>query len=323
MEHTTVSIADPILAAAAEKRVGPVLVALKPFDGNHSAVAMARWLAERGHVELHALSVVEMGDVGTAVAGVPPLPEEYYQHERDEVASDLRARVSNVAAGDMPFRVDVMEGPPSSTVAHLGRDRGASVVVVGTGRHGILGRFLYGERALEVVRNAVGPVLVVPPKQAPPIQRAIVAVDFSQASLRAASSALELLSAGSRLTLVHVETGMRLADDHAGKHEEEYERRTRTMFARFAAALPASPGVTVDTTVLRGDAPAALLRFAKEHGVQLIACGRRRHSLVERLLVGSVSTALVRAAPCSVLVAPAESGDSQLDEGVGPFAAST
>ena len=291
---------------------GPVIVALKPFDGGDSAIMMANWLASRRHVDLQAMSVIEMGDVGTMVAGLPPLPEEYYQRERDEVAADLRARCVAAGAGSQP-RVDVTEGAPGSTVAASAAERRASTIVIGTGQHGMLGRFLYGERALEVVRSAESPVLVVPPYAEPPIRRAIAAVDFSQASLRAATGALEMLDAGGRLTLVHVENAARHLDDRALRADEESERRVGALFARFLDALPESVGLQLDTITLRGDAVGALLRYAEEQEADLIACGRRRHSIVERLLVGSVSTALIRGAPCSVLVAPEHAEDDDVD----------
>lgn len=303
------SHANPAATMAAP---GPVLVALKPFDGRDSPIALARWLAERRHTALQAMSVIEMGDVGTMVAGLPPLPEDYYRREREEVAEDLRARL--VRAGDASEpRVDVIEGPPGSTVSGTAAERQASTIVIGTGQHGMLGRFLYGERALEVVRSAESAVLVVPPYAEPPFSRALVAVDFSQASVRAAIAALEMLDAGGRLTLVHVEHASRHLDGRAVRAETDVERRNRALFARFLDELPDVAGVQRDTVTLRGDAVGALLRYAEEEEVQLIACGRRRHSIVERLLVGSVSTALIRGAPCCVLVAPERPGDDDAD----------
>lgn len=311
MTHLTVLDRQALHSAPTQSR-GPVLVALKPFDGGDSAVTMARWLAERRQVELQAMSVIEMGDLGTAVAGLPPLPQAYYQRERDEVANDLRARLLGAGAMGTP-RVDVLEGPPGSTVAAVAAERGASAIVIGTGQHGMLGRFLYGERALEVVRSAESAVLVVPPYAEPLIERAIVAVDFSHASVRAAIAALEMLEDGGHLTLVHVEGAARHLDCRATRSEADLERRTRALFARFLDALPDAVGVQRDTITLRGDAVGALLRFAEEQAVQLIACGRKRHSMVERLLVGSVSTALVRGAPCCVLVAPERPQDDDAD----------
>ena len=309
---TNATVLEGTGAAAPAGYAGPVLVALKPFDGGDTPIMMARWLATRRHAELQAMSVIEMGDMGTVVAGLPQLPDEYYQREREEVASDLRVRMTAPGAATEP-RVDVAQGPPGSTIAATAAARQASVIVIGTGQHGMLGRFLYGERALEVVRSAEGVVLVAPPYAEPPIERVIVAVDFSQASVRAAVAALEMLDSGGRLTLVHVESAARHLDDRAIRAEQERERRTRTLFARFLGALPDAGDVQIDTITLRGDAVGALLRYAEEQEVDLVACGRRRHSIVERLLVGSVSTALIRGAPCCVLVAPERPEDDDVD----------
>jgi nucleotide-binding universal stress UspA family protein len=311
MTHT--NVLDPQTGPAAlDTGAGPVLVALKPFDGGDSAISFAHWIAARRHAGLQAMSVIEMGDVGTMVAGLPPLPQDYYDREREEVEADLRSRVTR-AGESRPPRVDVVEGPPGSTVAAAAAERRAGMIVIGTGQHGVLGRFLYGERALEVVRSAESAVLVVPPYAEPPIERAIVAVDFSQASVRAAVAALGMLDDGGRLTLVHVASTSRHLDGRAVRSEADVERRTRSLFARFLDALPDAVGVRLDTITLRGDAVGALLRYAEDEEVQLIACGRRRHSIVERLLVGSVSTALVRGAPCCVLVAPERPEDDDVD----------
>lgn len=121
-----------------------------------------------------------------------------------------------------------------------------------------------------------------------------------------------MMDPGSRLTLVHVERAARNLEGKAHRTFEEDERRTRGLFTRFLDSLPQPTEVQVETVILRGDAIGALLRYAEEEEAGLIACGRRRHSISERLLVGSVSTALVRGAPCCVLVAPERPSDDDL-----------
>jgi nucleotide-binding universal stress UspA family protein len=296
------------------KETGPILVALKPSEGGDSALAMAQWLADKTASELQVLCVADMEDMMAVAAGSPLLPSEYYLRERTEATVRLRAQAAQGPHGDATCRVDVLEGPASITIAHTARDRGVSVLVVGTGRHAVLGRFLYGERALEVVRNAVGPVLVVPETGRPPFAHAMVAVDFSQASMRAAVAALGMLGRGGHLSLVHVKSAIRLGEDSVGWWNDAYELRSRELLASFADALPEPPEITVDTALLRGETVSALLQFAADQDVDLISCARRRHSLVERVLVGSVSSALVRRAPCSVLVAPERSYDTELED---------
>lgn len=314
MTHTSTAT-DQRFSAETLKPTGPVLVALKLSEGGDAALAVGQWLAAKTGSELNILSVADtVDDAVSLAAGVPPLPPEYHLRERAEATLRRKAEAASGPHGTTSCRVDVLEGATSTTIAHTARDRGARVVVVGTGRHAVLGRFLYGERALEVVRQAVGPVLVVPSSACVPFGHAMVAVDFSQASMRAAVAALDMLGPGARLSLVHVKSALRLNEQDAGWWNDEYELRSRQMLARFADALPEPADVTVDTTLLRGEPVATLLKFVEEHHVDLIACGRRRHSLVERILVGSVSTALVRRAGYSVLVAPERPYDKELDD---------
>jgi nucleotide-binding universal stress UspA family protein len=314
MTHTSTAAGQPF-SAETLKPTGPVLVALKPSEGGDAALAVAQWLAHNSDAELNVLSIADtIDDTRALAAGIPPLPQEYHLRERAEATLRRKAEAAAGPHGTASCRVDVIEGPTSTTIAHTARDRGARVIVVGTGRHAVLGRFFYGERALEVVRSAVGPVLAVPPTARVPFGHAMVAVDFSQASMRAAVTALDMLGPAGRLSLVHVKSALRLDERDAGWWNDAYELKSRDMLARFADALPEPPGVMVDTALLHGDPVSALRQFVDEHAVDLIACGRRRHSLVERILVGSVSTALVRRAAHSVLVAPERSYDKDMDD---------
>jgi nucleotide-binding universal stress UspA family protein len=185
---------------------------------------------------------------------------------------------------------------------------------VGTGQHGALGRLVYGERAVQIARLADRPVVVVPPgAPAGPVTEAIVAADFSPASQRAARFAIGMLADGGRLTLVHVKSAVNLSEEGAGWWEEAYERRTAELFRRFAASLRPDRGITIETQMLHGDVAATLLTCARERGAGLIACGGRRHSFVERMLLGSVSTELIRHAACTVVVMPDRGQDTGED----------
>jgi len=114
------------------------------------------------------------------------------------------------------------------------------------------------------------------------------------------------------LTLVHVESASRHLGGQPRGVGPERERHARALMARFLEALPSSD-TAIETAIVHGDPVGALLRYAEEGEFDLIACGRRRHSMVERLLVGSVSMGLIRGAPCAVLVAPERPDDCDAD----------
>ena len=63
------------------------------------------------------------------------------------------------------------------------------------------------------------------------------------------------------------------------------------------------PAVTATETLTAGDPAGELLRMANEDAVDLIILGARGLSAVQRLLLGSVSEAVLRDAQCAVLIA--------------------
>jgi nucleotide-binding universal stress UspA family protein len=290
----------------------PLLVALKTYDGCDAALSVAQWLAQSQRRPLHAITVLEPHEMAAAIAGVPALPEPYRAEERAAIAELIEGRLSRTRWGrGTTQRIDVVEGPPVPTVTDVAFERGAYAIVVGTGQHGALGRLVYGERAVQIARLADRPVVVVPPSAvAGPVSDAIVAVDFSPASLRAAQFAIDMLADDGRLALVHVKSAVNLSEESAGWWDDAYERRAADLFRRFAASLRPERGITIVTRVLHGDVAPALLALAHERSAGLIACGGRRHSFVERMLLGSVSTELIRRADCTVAVMP-DGGETQ------------
>jgi nucleotide-binding universal stress UspA family protein len=317
----TLATASPTTpsATSARETLGtprePVLVALKTHDGCDAALAVAQWLAGDQRRPLHAITVLEPNEMVAVVAGVPALAEPYRAEERAAIADLLEARLARTRRGrGRSQRVDVVEGPAVLTVADVAREREAHAIVIGTGQHGALGRLVYGERAVQIARVSDRPVVVVPPNAvAGPVSEAIVAVDFSPASQRAARFAIEMLADGGRLTLVHVKSAVNLSEESAGWWEDAYERRTTDLFRRFAASLRPERGITIATHMLHGDVAQMLLAFAHEQGAGLIACGGRRHSFIERVLLGSVSTELIRRADCTVVVLPDRGQDSGVE----------
>jgi nucleotide-binding universal stress UspA family protein len=256
--------------------------------------------------------VLESIEMAPVAAGVPALPERYHAEERAAITELLETRLARTKPTPATtWRVDVAQGAPAHTVADVAREREVYAIVVGTGRHGALGRLVYGERATQITRLSERPVVVVPPNAAAgPVAEAVVAVDFSPVSRRAARFAMEMLADGGRLTLVHVKSAVNLSEEGAGWWEDAYERRSADLFRQLVASLRPERGITIDTRLLHGDPAPALLAFAHEREARLIACGGRRHSFIERLLLGSVSTELIRHAACTVVVMPDRGHDA-------------
>ncbi|ELZ56796.1 MULTISPECIES: universal stress protein [Haloferax] len=127
-------------------------------DGSASvrrAVSVAVDLAERFDASVHALYVIDAGDVETA-------PERLRDEMRDALTERGEEALAEVeAATDREVTVAVREGRPAAEISNYAREVDADAVAMGTrGRHGE-NRFLIGSVAERVVRTCPVPVLTV------------------------------------------------------------------------------------------------------------------------------------------------------------------
>jgi universal stress protein A len=123
-----------------------------------------------------------------------------------------------------------------------------------------------------------------------PIREVLLATDFSPAADAAAEVARGLATeAKARLHIVHVVPP--LTDP---SHEVE---RLRREVARL--------GVPAESALRHGRAAPEILRYAREHGIDLIVVGSHGRSGFSHVLLGSVAEEIVRLAPCLVLSVPA------------------
>jgi nucleotide-binding universal stress UspA family protein len=81
---------------------------------------------------------------------------------------------------------------------------------------------------------------------------------------------------------------------------EEIETQTRDRLVRLLADWePLQPHVEIVAS--RGSAFVEIIRYAKEHGIDLIVLGTHGRGPVAHMLMGSVAEKIVRKSPCPVL----------------------
>ena len=150
---------------------------------------------------------------------------------------------------------------------------------------------IFEEFAREFIRRHQG----APPPW--PVERILVATDFSLCSLSALEYAEELARRlDAELVLLHAEglsvAGSEMADlTHAGA-ERELARATKQLRANRLKAR----------SLLRPGAPAEeILKAAETEGASLIVMGTHGRKGVAHMVMGSVAERVVRSAPCPVL----------------------
>jgi nucleotide-binding universal stress UspA family protein len=289
----------------------PILVATDGTTAGEAAFRAAVSIGTKLSSSVHVMVVVEPLPVTVPDASLSMDPlvasPEMLNVVRDRVIGQLRG----FAPEGLEWHVDVEYGRPSNEICSKARDRRARLVLIGLVHHSVVDRILDGDTALEVVRQSQVPVLLASAEWKALPQRAVFAVDFSPQSIEAARAGLSLLAADATVLIAHVRPRVTVFDG-MGMWEEEYETASAKELKNFVAALNVPEGMHVETVGLSGSAAAAVLGFADKENADLIVAGTRGAGLVQRLLLGSVATRLMRHSTRSLLIVP-ESREQQAD----------
>ena len=286
---------------------GPLLVALEerhPVDG---ALHLAQVLARRDQVNAHLLAIVRplaFPQALVAADDLAAIEQGRLQQARDGARQALH-RAHGIATY---WSTEAVLGGSASVLARVARERGSALTIIGMALPHAPERMACEDAVLQIVRKSQIPVLAVPPSTDRLPRRAIVAVDFSAPSRRAAAMALTLLRSRGTLTLAHVQPEVDFAALGRPGLDAIYASGRDALLQELETELRKQIGdardVTVDTLVLHGDASEALLGRAREGSYDLIAAGTAGLAAPDVHDMGSVSSALLRGAACAVLVVP-------------------
>jgi nucleotide-binding universal stress UspA family protein len=215
---------------------------------------------------------------------------------------DVARALSVSPSGSPQWPLTVLAGTPSHTLAAHATACHASLLVMGLGRHSPLDRLFGRDTALATLRETAVPLLAVGQAYPRVLSHVVVGVDFGAASTAAAALALRLLAPGGRLSLVHVAPRFARPVEGWEQWDAEYAGSLPALFQALVSRLAVPAETAVDTVMLRGDPAATLLARAQQERAPLLAVGAEHLGVVDRLLVGSVATSLLRTARCGVLV---------------------
>ena len=245
---------------------------------------------------------------------LPPLALE--DADRERLRQEMRQATARVPGGvPLDLRIEEAAYVHEEILAQT-QGIGADLLVLGThGRSGFQRLFL-GSITEKVIRKATCPALVVPPRApdaAPgmPVQfrRILCPVDFSESSLQALAYALRMAEeADAHLTALHVIDMPAVTSEEPAAFEADLDRIRQASAAEASRRLHdlvpdrARTFCTVETTIVEGRAYAAILRLAVEQQSDLIVMGVRGRAAIDRLLFGSTTHHVIRAAACPVLI---------------------
>ena len=293
--------------SAGDAQQGPIVVAVGP-SGGIAALTAGRAIASREESDLVVVSVVEPPPIYTFETNRALLLPWLIEQQVSERRVQLHDRVHRLALqgprGAPEF--EVVYGVPSDEIARLAQQRGARLIVMGTGPHGIRNRLLGSSTTAATSRRARCPVLAVGDHSHPLPRVAVIATDFSAESIHAARMAMPLLAEGAEVHLVHAWNRLAVIVPSAAlaSVNDAYAASVFERFARMRSALDPGDSFAIHTHALEGKPAEIVLAVARAKGADLVVAATHGRGALQRLLIGSTSAALLRGAECSVLLAP-------------------
>lgn len=304
-----------------------IVVGYDGTDHGDDALALGRLLARLAGAELVVACAYPDDPLGESAAAL-----EVAQGLRDDAERTLaRARAWMEAAaaeaggaldGGVSLRA-VAGATPSHVLHDLAEQVHAAAIVVGASHHGRALRLLTGSTPEAVLDHAPCPVAVAPEgfREVGGVARRIaVAFDGSPESLHAlAVAARWARDAGARLRVATVVNAAAVGayppppldavayEELANAARAEAQRRVDEAVAALGG------GADAEGVVLEGDAVTSLVEESRED--DLLFTGSRGQGPFRRVLLGSVSTHLLREAACPVVVVPRGSGEGDDGEG--------
>jgi nucleotide-binding universal stress UspA family protein len=305
-----------------------IVVGYDGTDHGDDALALGRLLAQIAGDELVVACAYPDDPLGESAAA-----HEVTAGLREEAAAKLQraqrwlAGSGGAADADGGVSVDlraVAGASPSHVLHDLAEASGALAIVVGATHHGKALRLLAGSTPDAVLNHAPCAVAVAPDGYrhqlhgSGGVRQVAVAYDGSPE----AGHALEVAAAfargaGARLRVVTAINSAAVGiypppPLDVASYEELAQIARGEARGRLEEAIAAlGPDISAEGAVLDGDIVAALVDDAK--GDDLLFAGSRAKGPFRRVLLGSVSTHLLREAPCPVVVVPRGSGGPSSD----------
>lgn len=285
-----------------------IVVGYDGSDNARDAVVLSSALAQTG---ASVTLVNAFYDIPTV------LPADDLRRRLREDAERTLAQVAHeLPSSERVSRRVVTGRSPARSIYELAEESGADLVVLGSSRRAAAGSVMAGGVGAQVVDGAPCAVAHAAAglreRRDFELRRVGIAFDGEAESKRALSTAADIarsLRAELRVLTV-TESAFLMPVQSADPQiyqsllEGSREEAERTL----DDALAAVTDVPISGVVLEAPIGASIVEESRRGGLDLLVVGSRRYGPLRRLLLGSVSRALLHSAPCSLLVVPRGGG---------------
>ena len=282
-----------------------MLVATGGRPASGGAIAVAADLQRRFGGSVRVVTAAELvRPVATALAETIP-PANIAAAIRRELQQDVRRQLARIRSADA-WPVAVRSDHPASAILAEAEETEATLIVLGRARHPLIRRILHDDVAFHVASRSAVPVLAVPERTKSVGNRVVAAVDFTPASLAAARLAASVTRRGGRLTLLHL--GPFLDDEPESTWTSIHRMGVTKRLAELRRELRPLTPARIETLVTGGNVADTVLAIARRQRADLVAIGLQDRGTVDRLILGTSVTRILRHVRAAVLLARAPTG---------------
>ncbi len=288
-----------------------ILLATDGSAGSADAVVLAMALARRRELPLQILTVVEPLPLrlDDDLASVPFV--DVTQRREDEAHHRVRRQICDLSGREEPVGINVEFGKTAQVIGRLARQWQARLVVLGRGPREQGGQEGRGATARSVASEVPVATLAVAVGRGRLPKVIVVGMDFSDVGIAASRTAVAIADHNAVIHLILVRPVIDFPRVDTEAWATLYEQGVHSLFEKLARELRELGGaIDVQITMASGAVADVLRQAAISTSADVIAVGRHGHNRFDRLWMGSVTEALLRDAPCSVLVAPAPAGSA-------------
>ncbi|HST62809.1 MAG TPA: universal stress protein [Longimicrobium sp.] len=287
-------------------RIDTLVAGVGSLGEMDTLIPLAAALADHAGLPLQLVHAFDLSDPFVdSYLRFSTLPGDPLLHYQEGLQARMEGQVGGLAGhGEVHCRA--VPGTPPAVLGDAACDAGC-LLVVGPTHRGPAGAALLGTTAQRVLHGARIPVLVLR-LQLPPAPRVLVCVDVASphaaATVRRGLAAVASLAPGAEIEArVLVVVGLEADLPIPGLHDR-LAAAARERLDAFLAELGELPGVRVEGRVRTGAPAREAVAEAAEWPAELVVVGSHGRGGAARALLGSVAEAVVRDAPCSVLVVP-------------------
>lgn len=313
---TTVAVSpaapkDKVRARPAPPKSILTAVDLAPGGRTDDVLHAGAILAQRADANFHVLHAFEFGHSAYLdELLIWPTFENRFQSAQQT----LHDRV----AAALPHGVSVASAVVVIDVAHRAlaaraHDVHADLLVLGPHRGRSLHARILGSTANHAIRASGLPCWIVCGETRLPLERIIVATDFSETARRALDLVLAWIPligidahakrAATEVVLTH--HVWRGVDREAPTFESTFVRPQLAQEEARAAEAARATGIALRTVLLHGDDPGRdLRRYAARQNAGLVVVGTAGHGVLHRLMLGSFAASVVAQSRVPVLTVP-------------------